>query len=76
MHIRLYQNSGRNDLLGGGVLRGDGIGGETTRVWGTKRPRMKIEVKRLREKRLGEKRLGSGTTCSPEKNPGRFGPRG
>ena len=47
---------GRNDLGGGG------IGGETTRVWGTKRQRVKIEAKRLcgvgGGERLWRKRLG------------------
>ena len=33
MHIRRYQNWGRNDLWGND-LGGNGIGGETTRVWG------------------------------------------
>ena len=49
MHIRRYQNWGPNDLvgregndLGGNVLGGNGIGGETTKVWGTKRLRVKI----------------------------------
>ena len=38
MHMRRYQSWGRNDLeendLCGNVLWGNGIGGETTMVWG------------------------------------------
>ena len=37
---------------------GNGIGGETTRVWGAKRPGLKIEAKRP-----GGKRLGGETSC-------------
>ena len=36
---------------------GNGIWGETTRVWGAKRLGLKIEAKRLGGKRLGDKRL-------------------
>ena len=52
---------------GGNDLGGNGIGGETTRVLGAKRPRVKIEAKRLGGKRLGGggKRLGSETTWYP-----------
>ena len=41
----------------------NGIGGETTRVWGAKRLGLKIEAKRLGGKRLGRKRLGGETSC-------------
>ena len=34
------------------------LGGETTRVWGAKRPGLKIEAKRL-----GGKHLGGETSC-------------
>ena len=52
--------------LGGKHPGGNRIGGETTRVWGTKRPRVKIEAKRL-----GGKRLVGETTCYRNGNPSR-----
>ena len=56
MHVRRYQNWGRNDL------GGNGIGGETTRVWGAKRPKVITEAKRRGETTWGE-HLGGETTC-------------
>ena len=43
-------------------MRGNGIGGETTRVYGAKRLWLKIEAKRLGGKRPGGKRLGGETS--------------
>ena len=61
MHISHYQNWERNNLGGGGKIFwvGNGIGGKTTRVWGAKRPRLKIEAKRHGWKRLGGNVLGT-----------------
>ena len=53
--------------MGAKRLGGNGIGGETTRVWGAKRLGLKIEANRLGGKRLGRKRLGGETSCYPIK---------
>ena len=66
MHIKHYQNWERNNS-GRNVLGGNGIGGEITRVWGAKLPRVKKkDAKRLGGKQLGGGgRLGGEMTCYP-----------
>ena len=61
MHIRRYQNWGRNDLggttwWGGNVLGEMVLGAKRLGYRGAKRPRVKIEA-------TGGKRLGGKTTC-------------